>query len=562
MIFHCKQDVFIGKMEQDYKRKAKKNLNDRSDDIQGSSSEDYDSNVSHAFTLFPSVPESLQGDSINILPSPRNYNGSDLAELYESDYFKEYYSIRNELMERAGNYFVCGVKIPKMLIKKEEVMDSVTKIVKADYPIKNGKLYRAHLGSSMEIKSAGLLRNTTATEGESFEEYLVSLFNHTATTGSCGGVMSLSAKKKVSQGFMDDNKSLVTINIDSFDEQVKGNFVSTPQLIIKYGAALLRGENITKDTLLKAIDQLGNKEYEFFFIGKFGGMRFGEIPAAHLIIDKKTELHSSVYPSHRYLDKPREAVEKHDDNYAKEIIRNGKSLSLHPDDLDAIKNNILSKITDSHPKLGDFHTANMIGEVISAAFEKSETFLNSISFGVKEKRPLGNITFKNEFDVITYASPHDTPAFSFDNLRNGKISLVERAVTGQNKSVININMAPNRNSHLFEAWALTLIHEMIHAITGAEDPPEHLLLQHLGPTEILTIDIMREMGLHTPEFSSYGDENRVGYLSGVQAKIIEEVIGRYDENDIKSLERRLDEICLACQSIEPGEASEEFIDRV
>lgn len=278
-------------------------------------------------------------------------------------------------------------------------------------------------------------------------------------------------------------------------------------------------------------------------------------------IDKKTELYSSAYLLHRDLDKPKEAVEKHDDNYAKEIIRNGKSLPLHPSDLALIKDNILNKIADSHHKLGDFHTANMISEVISTAIEKSETFRNSISFGVKEKRPLGNITFKNEFDVVTYASAYDTPEFTFDNLHNGRVSLVERAVTAPQKSVININMAPNRNSHLFDAWARTLIHEMIHAITGAEDPPEHLLLQHLGPTEILTMDIMREMGLHTPEFSSYGDENRVEYLGRVQAQIIEEVIGRYDGNNKKLLERRLDEICLAHQSIEPGEASDEFIDR-
>ncbi|BEN27498.1 hypothetical protein [Serratia marcescens] len=275
-------------MEQDYKRKGKQNLNDRADDYQGdeSSSTHYNSSVIPAPTLFPPALQLSQVASRNILSSGSKDNGRDLAELYESDYFKEYYSVTRERVEGAENYFLCGVKIPRPFIKKEKVMDSFAKIVKADYPIKNGKLYRAHLGGDIEIKSDGLLRNTSSTDSESFEEYLVSLFNHTAATGSCGGVMSFSAKMKVSQGFMADNKSLVTINIDSFGEQVKENFISTPQLIIKYGASLLSEGKITEDILLKAIDQLGNKEYEFFFIGKLGGMRYGEIPADHLTISQ------------------------------------------------------------------------------------------------------------------------------------------------------------------------------------------------------------------------------------------------------------------------------------
>ncbi|OMP11071.1 hypothetical protein COLO4_04055 [Corchorus olitorius] len=161
------------------------------------------------------------------------------------------------------------------------------KIRDADYAIKDGFLYRAHYADSHTVTSAGVTRNTQENEEENFDDYLAKLFEHTAGHSSQGAVLSFSSHEKTAKSFMAEGKLLLKVDADS--EADKNEFISVPQLILQHGGRLLKAGRIDKLTLLSALDQLNNREREFFYIGKPHGYRYGELPPYKLALGEAAQ---------------------------------------------------------------------------------------------------------------------------------------------------------------------------------------------------------------------------------------------------------------------------------
>ncbi|MBH3428934.1 hypothetical protein [Pseudomonas alkylphenolica] len=169
-----------------------------------------------------------------------------------------------------------GSIIKKLFNKKDNLLDSEEKIKTIDYSINDGFLYRAHRSDSQTVMMMGITRNTEQNTSESFDDYLTKLFKHTASHGSQSAVLSFSSRKDKAKKFMSEEKVLLKINADS--EADRNEFISTPQLILQHGGRLLETGKIDRLTLISAIDQLNNKEHEFFYIGKPHGYHYGEVP--------------------------------------------------------------------------------------------------------------------------------------------------------------------------------------------------------------------------------------------------------------------------------------------
>lgn len=150
------------------------------------------------------------------------------------------------------------------------------------------------------MTSAGVTRNTQENEEECFDDYLAKLFEHTAGHSSQGAILSFSSHEKTAKKFMAEGKLLLKVDADS--EADKNEFISVPQLILQHGGRLLKAGKINKLTLLSALDQLNNREREFFYIGKPHGYRYGELPRINwLLVKRRSRLLRMLRPVTRSL---------------------------------------------------------------------------------------------------------------------------------------------------------------------------------------------------------------------------------------------------------------------
>lgn len=207
-----------------------------------------------------------------------------LTDFFSEDQVKEHISVSDELKANDGYWVFGALRFKVPFVKRDRSFYSVRKIQSADYSMKSNVLYRAHFGTVKDIARHGARRNVGCSGDEDFEDYLVALFKHTAGSGSDGRVLSLSSKKSVSKKFMSEGKVLVSIKADLYPQPVDEVFLSVPKLILKYGARLFYRGKIDYQTLLGAIDQLNSKEHEFFYVGKEGDGRYGEIAPSKLTV--------------------------------------------------------------------------------------------------------------------------------------------------------------------------------------------------------------------------------------------------------------------------------------
>lgn len=219
-------------------------------------------------------------DTPSALPIPVNIGPSVKEEaagyIPLTSFFNDPYVIAHmALAKEIGDQQQGGV-IKKFLNKKDSFLNSEEKVKNMDYSIADGFLYRAHRSDSQTVMMMGITRNTEQNTSESFDDYLAKLFNHTASHGSQSAVLSFSSQKNKAKKFMSEEKILLKINADS--EADRNEFISTPQLILQHGGRLLETGKIDRLTLISAIDQLNNKEHEFFYIGKPDGYHYGEVP--------------------------------------------------------------------------------------------------------------------------------------------------------------------------------------------------------------------------------------------------------------------------------------------
>lgn len=148
-----------------------------------------------------------------------------------------------------------------------------------------GSLYRAHLGTEQDIMQKGLLRNPHGQDINNFEDYIKWIIRHVGSKdGSQGRVLSLSTKKYVSkEDFMGPGKHLVKMDIDKHSKQF---FMSTTDVLVWYGGYAVKKDIVTKEELSRALYFLNYSclEREMFFMGKYAGYGWGELPAGKDLI--------------------------------------------------------------------------------------------------------------------------------------------------------------------------------------------------------------------------------------------------------------------------------------
>jgi insecticidal toxin complex protein TccC len=195
----------------------------------------------------------------------------------------------NKMVEQEANVKLLGLRIVNPFKRQDRIFDTAEKLKAADYEIKKGELYRAHLSDVAKVRKDGVLRGSGAPLGnEEFKEYIAAVFKHTAGAGSKGEILSLSTKREVAKKFMAVDKVLVTVDTHRLEKSDSLDFMTVPKLILEYGGMMLREKRITHLDLVKALDQLNNKEHEVFFVGRVDNMNFGEIPSSAVIETKIT----------------------------------------------------------------------------------------------------------------------------------------------------------------------------------------------------------------------------------------------------------------------------------
>ncbi|VVP91497.1 hypothetical protein PS914_03171 [Pseudomonas fluorescens] len=220
-------------------------------------------------------------------PGPTEQDEAFLDTFFSGAELKANIEVRKEIHQSATGWTVLGKTLPNPFKSRENLVSSREELQGANYSIKNGLLYRAHVSSVSPVANVGLLRNTTGSPTpEGFKEYIANVFKHTASTGSKGAVLSLSTQRNVAKGFMSKEKTLTTIDLNKLDVGMAQDFLTVPELILQYGGMMLREGRIEHSDLVKALDQLNNKEHEVFFVGQAIGLNIGEIPANAIVATK------------------------------------------------------------------------------------------------------------------------------------------------------------------------------------------------------------------------------------------------------------------------------------
>ena len=218
--------------------------------------------------------------------SASSAGGISLTDFLASPEVVEHMQLARELLNMTRLELSSEHEENSLHVSDEDIIfDSEEKIKQIDYRVEDGYVYRAHYASRDDISKDGVKRNSSIAESdEDFDDYIAAIFHHTAGHGSEGRILSFSSKKEKSAEFLGNEKILIKVQADS--EAGKNEFISIPQLILQHGMRLLNNGKIEKSILLSALDQLNNKEHDFFYIGKRDGYRYGEIPS----YDAKVEI--------------------------------------------------------------------------------------------------------------------------------------------------------------------------------------------------------------------------------------------------------------------------------
>ncbi|MDR5782045.1 M85 family metallopeptidase [Caballeronia sp. LZ065] len=250
-----------------------------------------------------------------------------------------------------------------------------------------------------------------------------------------------------------------------------------------------------------------------------------QLPSADVVPSQAQAPSADLVPT-RMKREDTDAPAASSDAYADYVVAKGKANPLSESELNDARWGAMRAAQNSHSRLMDTQTADMIGNTMLDALRGSATFRNMMSFGLHHGgEPLGDIGFRNRY--------YYTPQFrgDFRNIRemtsmylrlnpatSMPLSLYTSAQsrTPEQSPYVNISAAPNENSMYLDAWRVGLIHEIAHLTTNSRDPDPDAPQASLGPTELLALRVATEMGWQTPNFTSYGSDERSYHHQQVQ----------------------------------------------
>ncbi|WP_459715180.1 M85 family metallopeptidase, partial [Paraburkholderia sp. 2C] len=213
--------------------------------------------------------------------------------------------------------------------------------------------------------------------------------------------------------------------------------------------------------------------------------------------------------------------ESSSDEFADYVVNLGNKTPLTDDQLRSSRRGILQSVESSHTWLADRQTTDAIGNTLLGVLDRSPTFRNLVSYSLnRDGEMIEDISYRNRYTrdpryegqrkKISETSLADLQVLhATDPLPITAVPLTEAGYSGPQEPYVSIGAAPNADSPAYPQWQEELIHEVVHHLTGAADPPENMRTTHLGPTEILAQRIGREMGWTQPQYNAYLEDARV-----------------------------------------------------
>ncbi|NKJ45491.1 hypothetical protein CIC12_01770 [Burkholderia sp. SG-MS1] len=237
-----------------------------------------------------------------------------------------------------------------------------------------------------------------------------------------------------------------------------------------------------------------------------------------------------------------------DDSYADHVLRVGAQTPLSDNAQTHMDIDVRIAVHDSQNRLADQHTADMIRETVLAALYRSATFRAAVSYGIhNDKVTLDNITYRNQYEENPDASSSSAAFEAIQDLRIDDlperdaqhapiVPISEAGENSEGQPWVSFSVAPNENSLHMPSWREGLIHEIVHHVTGASDPPG-AGTDRLGPTEILARRVAQEMGWSIPDFTGYGDPDRTRHLNERNLEALREAAMRNRDHESAFFER-------------------------
>ncbi|HGJ5854316.1 M85 family metallopeptidase, partial [Arsenophonus nasoniae] len=244
------------------------------------------------------------------------------------------------------------------------------------------------------------------------------------------------------------------------------------------------------------------------------------------------------------------------DNYAEYVVTNGARAELSSRQIEEMIIDVRRTINDRASLLVDPHTAIAIEDTIHEALLFSQTFRRAVVFSLRVERSRLNFSHNNVLPNLYYMNfyelrdrdrdrdrdrrfqditPEEISASTVDTVPIIGNPATACLVEDIYQNIICISVAPNYLSEHYQFWQYVLIHEIIHAITNAGDPPEGE--ERLGPTEILAYRIASEMDLRIPQFNSYHSLERERAADENAFACLCETIYRHHEHPTEVINR-------------------------
>jgi len=240
------------------------------------------------------------------------------------------------------------------------------------------------------------------------------------------------------------------------------------------------------------------------------------------------------------------------DGFADYVTRLGKQTPLTAEQMLKSRADIMHSVLASRDRLADRQTTDAIGNTLLDALTRSPTFQALVSYNLHHDGEfLQDLRYRN---VYTRDSQYQGQRKEISDLRlsdlqspdpAGRLPIAsipstEAGYGANNVPYISVGAAPDADHPAYQQWQEILIHEVVHHLTGADDPPENLQQDHLGPTENLAQAIGREMGWNLPQFNGYAATNRIAHLDQTNRTGIVDAAQRHAGHDRGFFERLAD----------------------
>ena len=235
--------------------------------------------------------------------------------------------------------------------------------------------------------------------------------------------------------------------------------------------------------------------------------------------------------------------DQYSDEYANYVVTTGARQQLTHSQMVALSSEISRSVVSSHGSIVDCHTSAAIEYTLIDTLFNSQTFQNSVAYGLNNNREnVGEILFTNEYEINEeregdFSNVDDVEIDDIQYSDANQVPLIashEAREDDNGTPVVNIGAAPRIDSNEYPWWQEALVHEVIHHVTGSSDTNE---VDRHGPTEILAQRVANELHWPIPTFKGYADPERTQALKERNFRALLDTIDRHPSESEALLNR-------------------------